>query len=342
MLDWRAMAAALLALFLAACGDDEGGAGAADADTDTDTDADTDTDTDADTDTDTDTDTDADCEPVTCETIHDGLNCDYDVDGILRNFYLDLPSGVEEGGPWPVVFNWHGLGDTAANFHNLLSGLVDDEEMPFIAVTPEDTDFALTVPMAGEMPLDWEVFAIDDANREVAFFDEILACLDERYGVDENHVHTMGFSLGSIVSDLLGTVRGEQLASIGTYSGIYWSNPDNVGPLLGMVVDWPGYSVDNAYTQLFLHGGVNDLYDMTVLQLHFDEAAVNDSNMLRGLGHDTIVCDHGLGHTVPSDMYADKMIDFFAAHPLGTVDSPYAFDGLPADWADYCEFLGKD
>ncbi len=339
------LAGAML-VFSAACGDDGGGGGTdadTDADSDSDSDADSDSDSDADSDSDSDTDTgtgDA-CEPVTCETIHDGFNCDYDVDGLPRDFYLSLPDGVEDGGPWPVVFGWHGLGDTADNFQGLLGGLVDNEEMPFIAVTPEDSDFTMSIPMVGDLQIDWEVFQVTESNREVALFDSLLACLDERFGVDQDRVHSMGFSIGSILTDMLAMVRGEQLASVATYSGIYWSNPDNVGQLLGMVVDWPEYAVENEYAQLFLHGGENDLYDMSVVQLHFDQAAQNDSTMLRGLGHDTIVCDHGLGHSVPSDMYADKLIDFFAAHPLGTADSPYVTDGLPTDWADYCELLPK-
>ena len=325
----------------AGCGDDDDGAGT-DADTDADTDSDADADTDADTDADADADSDTDaCEPVTCETIHAGLNCDFPVGDLTRDFYLDLPTGVEEDGPWPVVFSWHGLGDTAQNFHGLISGQVNNAEMPFIGVTPEDSGYVLSVPLAGDFPVDWEVFQIVDGNREVALFDAVLACLDERYGVDHDRVHSMGFSLGSIVTDLLATVRGEQLASVATYSGIYWSNPVNVGALLGMIVSWPGYAVENRYTQLFLHGGTTDLYDMSVVQLHFDQAAGNDSTMLRGLGHDTIVCDHGAGHTVPSGMYADKLIGFFADHPLGTEVSPYNDDGLPGDFADYCEFLPK-
>jgi predicted esterase len=328
--------------FAVACGDDDDDGGGTDADTDADTDGDADGDTDGDTDADADSDADSDtdaCEPVTCETIHAGLNCGFPVGDLTRDFWLDLPAGVEDGGPWPVVFSWHGLGDNAQNFHNLVAGQVNNAAMPFIGVTPEDTNFTLSVPLAGDFPVDWEVFQVNEGNREVALFDTLLECLDERFGVDPERVHSMGFSLGSIVTDMLATLRGEQLASVATYSGIYWNNPANVGTLLGMVVSWPAYAVENRYAQLFLHGGTADLYDMSVIQLHFDQAAVNDSTMLRGLGHDTILCDHGLGHTVPSGMYADKIVEFFADHPLGTEVSPYNDDGLPGDFADYCAFL---
>lgn len=95
----------------------------------------------------------------------------------------------------------------------------------------------------------------------------------------------------------------------------------------------------SCYAQLFLHGGEDDFFEISALQLAFNEAAINDSVMLGGKGHDTILCDHGLGHTVPSDMYADRLVEFFADHPLGTEVSPYNDDGLPAGFADYCEFV---
>ena len=275
--------------------------------------------------------------PTDCSSIHEGTNSYFIVDGEPREFILNLPDGVEEGGPWAVVFNWHGLGDTATNMARMFSGLINNEDMPFIGVTPEDTDFML----AGTMIVDWDVFAVTENNKEARLFDEVLACLDERFGVDTNHVHSVGFSIGSILTDMLGTIRGEQLASLVSYSGGYWSNPVNVDPMMAFVINWPEHSVENKYAQIFLHGGVTDLYDMTLVQLHFDLYAVNDVTFLNAKGHDAIICNHGLGHTAPPDFLYAKVIKFFADHPLGTADSPYA-EALPGDYPEYCEFSGKD
>ncbi|MFH1437964.1 MAG: hypothetical protein ABIJ56_19810 [Pseudomonadota bacterium] len=275
--------------------------------------------------------------PTDCSSIHEGTNSYFLVDGEPREFILNLPDGVEEGGPWAVVFNWHGLGDSAANMARMFTGLVNNEDMPFIGVTPEDTDFLL----AGTMIVDWDVFAVTENNKEARLFDEVLACIEERFGVDEDHVHSVGFSLGGIVTDMLATTRGEQLASLVTYSGGYWSNPVNVTGMMSMVINWPEHSVDNTYAQIFLHGGTTDLYDMSLVQLHFDQYAINDTAFLNDKGHDAVICNHGLGHTAPPDFLYNKVIKFFADHPLGTADSPYA-DALPGDYPDYCEFSGKN
>ncbi len=149
-----------------------------------------------------------------CDTLVAGNNDGFMVDGEARSFVLSLPSNVDTAGPWPVVFNWHGLGDTAQNMSYLLSSHVDNVDFPFIAVTPEDTNHTVF-----SVNLDWDVFQVTAQNKEARLFDEVLACLHQRYGVDFNHVHSVGFSLGGIVTDMLGTIRGEQLASVVTFSG---------------------------------------------------------------------------------------------------------------------------
>jgi hypothetical protein len=151
----------------------------------------------------------------------------------------------------------------------------------------------------------------------------------------------MGFSLGSILSDMLGTIRSEKLASIATYSGGYWSNPANLDPVLKTQINWPEYDTDNHYAQLFVHGGPTDTYPLVITSLNFNQYAAADAAFLNERGHDAIVCGHELGHTVPTDLYTDQVLEFFAAHPRGTFDSPYAEDGLPDDFPDYCEFMAK-
>lgn len=275
-----------------------------------------------------------------CAALAPGLNSGFMVDGLAREFYLDLPADVEAGGPWPVVFSWHGLGDTAANFRGLFSGLVDNPAMPFILVTPEDTDFPISA-FGASFPMDWDTFMIEPngaGNREVALFDAVLECVDQRWGLDASHVHSTGFSLGSITTDMISTVRGEQLASVATYSGGYWSNPSNVDALLGIVANWPPHAVQNKYPQLLVHGGATDTIELVpgVYTMDFSAFAVNDQSFLINKGHPVVTCDHGAGHTAPVSVSPTTVIEFFALHPLGTTDSPWA--GSPPAELDFCEF----
>ena len=291
---------------------------------------------------------DGDGDPTTgdgdpCDSLVEGLNEGFEVDGLARSFYLDLPAGIDDGGPWPVVFSWHGLGDSAGNFRNLFAGGVDGPQMSFILVTPEDTDFPLMVPLVGSVSMDWDTFEVAEGgagNREVGLFDAVLECLDQRWGVDPAHVHSAGFSLGSVTTDMLSTVRGEQLASVATWSGGYWSNPDNIDFALGAVASWPDYTIENPYPQMLIHGGPTDVFEVVpgAYTMSFYDFAVADTDFLGTRGHPLIVCDHGAGHTAPVSVSPATVLQFFADHPLGVGASPW-LDAPPASGLDDCTLM---
>ena len=279
-----------------------------------------------------------------CAALVAGTNSNFMVDGAARQFILTLPNTIDSGGPFAVIFNWHGFGDTASNMNGLFSYNVNNTTMPYILVTPEDMNVS---PPSG---FDWDALKAVEPNREVRLFDEILSCLHQRWDIDDDHIHSAGFSAGSIMTDLLGTMRGDLMASLVTYSGVYWSNPADkasLNALLQGYIGWPEMTTQNHYAQIFLHGGPTDNYNLFVDVIQFNEFAVADAAWLNGLGHDTVVCDHSQantyvnasdGHTLPSQFRASQIIEFFAAHPRGVTVSPYRTDGLPADFPDFCTF----
>jgi len=274
---------------------------------------------------------------LACADVQAGHNVNFTVDGLARSFYLDLPTGVGSGGPYPVVFNWHGLGDTAANMRQLLSGQVNSASYKFILVTPDDSGV-----MVYGNNINWDVFQVNaSTNREARLFDEILACLKTRYSVDDNRIHSVGFSLGSILTDMLGVIRGDQLASTLTFSGAYLSNSANTATLgmAGALVSWPAPTTTNKYAQVLLHGGTTDQYNLGgIVTVHFDTFAANDQTYLTGLGHDVILCGHGGGHTAPATGFGPaQVVEFLKDHPKGTVTSPYA-SALPGDFPNYCTY----
>ncbi|MBK6535183.1 MAG: hypothetical protein IPF99_38355 [Deltaproteobacteria bacterium] len=152
-----------------------------------------------------------------CDALAPGMVTGFRVDSLDRSFILTLPPGATApGGRWAVVFNWHGLGDSAANMNPLFAGEVGNAAMPFILVTPVSTRLG---PATTPLGLEWENLRATTPNREARLFDAVLRCLDQRWGVDRDRVYTAGFSAGAIMSDLLGVLRGSQLAAIASYSG---------------------------------------------------------------------------------------------------------------------------
>jgi len=154
----------------------------------------------------------------------------------------------------------------------------------------------------------------------------------------------MGFSLGGIMTDLLATVRGDVLASVATYSGGYFSNPanDEVLGIAASMVSWPEPTSANMYGQLLCHGDADDNFNLTVVTIQFDELGNNDVAFLNAEGHDVVHCvndssSHGDLAGLPSP---SGFVEFFAAHPLGTADSPWS-DGLPDSGFGLCTFAPK-
>ena len=267
-----------------------------------------------------------------CAALKSGMNTGFMVDGLARSFILTLPKTIADKQGWPIIFNWHGFGDTADNMASLFSGAVNDSEMPFILVTPE---------VDGQEAFDWDMTTVyaSTPDKDVRLFDEVLACLDAQYGVDPDRVFSVGFSAGGLMTDLIGNMRGEKVASLVSYSGGYFSDKINLQGI-AFNIQWPDPGPSSGYAQVILYGGAKDVYDAVVAQVPFNQFAINDTTFLNGLGHDVIRCNHDSGHTVPYGFQSKQVLEFFKKHTRGVVDSPFAA-GLPADYPKYCDFHAK-
>lgn len=294
-----------------------------------------------------------------CPELAAGWNTDFPVNGeaskeLARSFILSLPDGVAQKRGWPVVFNWHGVGVTADHFLPMLDTWQNNDLMPFILVTPEDTGLPMaTLPPQG---VDWDNLVLDDGNIEAELFDRLIECLDRQFGVDYTHIHMTGFSAGSITCDSLGVMRGEQIASIFTYSGAYFSNADNpadLGTTVSGFIKWPAIETANKFVQVLVHGAGDpgcgtrdcgdpngnccDIWSTIGLSINFEHMAQNDAPYLSALGHDVILCDHGQGHLM-GGVTQPSLIQFFKDHPLGTEISPYR-NGLTGQFAEFCALV---
>lgn len=284
---------------------------------------------------------------LSCEDVAEGMNQRFiagEGDSALeRDFIVRLPQDVDSKKGWPVVFLFHGYGDSASNFESLLAAEVDNSAMPFILVVPEARAdiFTFGVPPKG---LDWDMIVLEDGSAEVDLFDSVLACINTKWGVDETHVHLAGFSAGSITADSIALMRPETIASVATYSGAYFSNPDNradLGVIMGMNVgdffSWPDFTAEhNKYTQVLVSGAEGkDTWSTSGFTIDFNHMATFDANYLTSLGHNVVRCNHKGSHTV-TGLTRKDVVQFFSDHPFGTEISPYK-DGLPTGW-EICEY----
>ncbi len=209
----------------------------------------------------------------------------------------------------PLLFLWHGLGDTPENFAAAFNAAGIANKYNTIVAVPGSN---------GKFP-GWGFSSKTAALPDGALFDDILTCLDDQYDVDNRRVYSMGFSAGGLWTTWLQMHRSKWLAAVLAFSG-------GTGEFMN-VYETPASYVPTLLTS----GGVDD----NVAGVAFAETSLDFATHLLADGQYVIHCDHGLGHTVPWG--ADKWaVPFLFAHEWGVIPSPYLANAKDAGFPDYC------
>lgn len=133
------------------------------------------------------------------------------VDGVERSAIVyALPKDGE--GPKPVVFVFHGHGGTARNAAR--SFQMHRHWPEAIVVYPQglNTPGRLTDP-EGKKP-GWQHGEGAQADRDLHFFDALLAKLKQDWKVDDTRIYSTGHSNGGGFTYLLWATRGEHFAAM--------------------------------------------------------------------------------------------------------------------------------
>ena len=137
------------------------------------------------------------------------------IDGVKRTALVRVPAGV--AGQVAVVFCWHGHGGRAAQAAGKWGYEAADKTS--ILVFPQGLPtVSPLVDKAGRMP-GWQTTVGGEGDRDIRFFDAMLADLKKQHSVDERRIFSMGHSNGAAFSYLLWQARAEVLAAIGSVAG---------------------------------------------------------------------------------------------------------------------------
>jgi predicted esterase len=225
--------------------------------------------------------------------------------------WIDTAAAAKHHGP--LVLYWYGTG-----------GSPDQVVQAVVSASPGiGADNVARITAAGgivvapvHVPVQGGVFPwLSSIPSDEAFADEIVACAKQQVGIDERHIHSLGFSAGGLFTAMLGVARSTYLASIVTYSG-------------GGNFDSPA-DPNNKFPAMIVFGGANDQ-----LVLNFHDESVRYHDALTQAGHFAFLCDHGGGHRIAADIQGSA-VQFFFDHPYGQVTSPYE-KGLPSSFPAYC------
>ena len=135
--------------------------------------------------------------------------------GEATRVYL-VEVGAELAARPPVVFAWHGFGSRAENSLEAMK----TETLWTDAVVVAPRGMPRTFDQFGDTPRPgWQVAAGELDDRDLLFFDAMLAELESLGCVDASRVYSTGFSNGGFFSNVLACHRADALAAAAPTGG---------------------------------------------------------------------------------------------------------------------------
>jgi polyhydroxybutyrate depolymerase len=142
---------------------------------------------------------------------------EFQVDGLTRETLAYIPPTAKEK-PTPVIFVFHGHGGHSQNAARMFPMNREWPEAISIYMQGLNTPGRLTDP-EGKVP-GWQKALGDQSDRDLKFFDAVLARLKKDYKVDSKRIFATGHSNGGAFTYLLWAERGDVFAAVAPSAGM--------------------------------------------------------------------------------------------------------------------------
>ncbi len=139
-------------------------------------------------------------------------------------FIVTLPKGYDPKKPSPVLFRFHGSGDTAADF----AKNTVEAKQPFLCVTPE-------IPSDDRMG--W------NQPGAYQFVDKLFRYLVDNFSVDLDHLYLSGHSAGGGASFIFSQLWPHRVAAFYAMARLHWAFHLAPEPCMDTLRGIPGYFV---------------------------------------------------------------------------------------------------
>ena len=275
-----------------------------------------------------------------CPNLVPGVNT-ITTSGNSREFILVLPATAEPGEKLPILFGWHWLGGSANSFLEKGELQLAADQQHFIGVLPVSKGATV---FGTSFNTKWPFDITQSQSRmeeEFKFFDDMLACIEQQYAVNENCVSSVGVSAGALFNDQLAQARSNRLASFLSLSG---------GVGASIIKPWNGAA--RKLPAVVLWGGDGppamdgnkDILGCFGVGMDFSVASTTLETELAGDGHFFLECKHNCGHVEPpfdnpsGESKFAGMWEFALNHPfwLPAGQSPFLTNPLPAAMPSWC------
>ena len=148
-----------------------------------------------------------------------------DAGGLRRTFVVRAPAEPDAKGKAPVVIAFHPFG-TGANY--MVSRAPIGRFWPSALVLYPDG-----MPRDSSRPVpSWQNRAGELGDRDLTFFDAMVAWADQHACIDRARVFVMGYSNGAGLAYLLGCERASTIAAVAIQSGRLSCRPSTAKPVI--------------------------------------------------------------------------------------------------------------
>jgi polyhydroxybutyrate depolymerase len=224
----------------------------------------------------------------------------WNVDGATRQAIVYSPSKI--GGKTPLVFSFHGHGDTAVNFEGV--GL-QDAWPEAVIVYPQG------LPSSRDGAPGWQNEPGLDGDRDLKFVDQAISELHKTFPIDDSRIYATGFSNGARFSYLLWAVRPNIFAAFGPVAGM-------LAPSLKLREPKPVVHIAGQQDR-------TNAFDVQVQSIELAKQVNGVSGKGKSCGHECVLYAgkgapvmtmiHPGGHTYP-DGTSELIVRFFKQHAL--------------------------
>jgi len=237
-------------------------------------------------------------------------------DGVERRVLLYIGEEAEtlDG---PLILSWHSTLPSPEDATVWLGDDVIDEITAQGGLVAAPT----TADRSARRPWDNTALGPRNTDNDQLLMDEIVACARQEVGIDVRHIHATGMSAGGLKTAQVSLRRSGYLASVVVYSGGLYEGDEP-----------PDQDPSNHFAAMVLYGGASDFSPVDFSS--YTDNTARYVTLLRATGRFAFVCNHGGGHSVPSDSQASAW-RFMQDHPFGAAPEPYA-GGLPDGFPEYC------
>jgi polyhydroxybutyrate depolymerase len=146
------------------------------------------------------------------------------VNGRERSYLAYIPMSYDGARALPLLFVFHGFASSPENIMSMADFNPLADEQGVIVVYPR----------ASEQPAQWftgvSLLRPFDDDRDVQFFDALLAHVTSQWCVDTQRVYVVGFSMGGGMAHRLACERAEHIAAFGTVAGAFSDIPNGCIP----------------------------------------------------------------------------------------------------------------